>query len=76
MTEVYHAATPEERPLSIGSFQGKLDKFERYIADVTLQNTEASVEEKRQAINGKENFLFSINVKEKVIQERMPTRHL
>lgn len=53
MTEVHHSATPEERPLSIGSFQGKLDRFERYIADVTLQNTEASVEEKRQAINGK-----------------------
>ena len=58
MTEIHHSASPAERPLSLGSFQGKLDKFERYIASVTLQNTEASVEEKRQAINGKKSLSF------------------
>lgn len=50
---------PQNRPFSVASFQRKLDKFEEYIAEVTLQDHDVSTEEKRQIING--GFLhFSI----------------
>jgi len=52
MTDIHHQPTPSERPFSLTSFQGKLDKFQQFIAEVTLQDTDASPEEKRQAVNG------------------------
>ncbi|CAK8680345.1 unnamed protein product [Clavelina lepadiformis] len=51
MAEIYSMQTPIERPLSLSSFQGKLDKFQSFIAEVTLQDSDASSEEKRQSIN-------------------------
>nr|XP_039260589.1 WD repeat-containing protein 64-like [Styela clava] len=42
---------PLVRPLSMTSFQRDLEMFEEYIAEVTMQDSDASVDEKRQKIN-------------------------
>ncbi|XP_078673590.1 WD repeat-containing protein 64-like [Branchiostoma floridae x Branchiostoma belcheri] len=40
-----------QRPYTHGTFQRKLNQFERLIADITQQDSDASPEEKRQAIS-------------------------
>lgn len=47
------------RPLSMRSFRRDLDKFERYIAKITMKESDASVDEKRQRINGRHVFYSS-----------------
>lgn len=45
-----------ERPYTVGSFQTKLDQFHELMKEITLQDVEATPEEKRQMITGKHVF--------------------
>ncbi|KAH3845799.1 hypothetical protein DPMN_088088 [Dreissena polymorpha] len=40
------------RPYTVGSFQAKLNQFEELMKEITLQDLEATAEEKRQMITG------------------------
>lgn len=42
------------RPYTVGTFQRKLLDFEELIKELTLQDIEATPEERRQLITGKE----------------------
>ncbi len=41
------------RPFTAGSFQKRLEEFAQFIRDVTLQDVEATAEERREMITGK-----------------------
>jgi len=41
-----------ERPYTVGSFQAKLNQFQELMKEITLQDVEATPEEKRQMITG------------------------
>lgn len=47
------AISGSERPYTVGSFQNKLTQFQDLMKDITLQDVEATPEEKRQMITGK-----------------------
>ena len=46
------SAVSSERPYTVGSFQNKLNQFQDLMKDITLQDVEATPEEKRQMITG------------------------
>ena len=46
------AISGSERPYTVGSFQNKLNQFQDLMKDITLQDVEATPEEKRQMITG------------------------
>ena len=46
-----------QRPYTQGTFQSRLDEFEDLIKEITLQDVEATPEERRQMITGKEKDL-------------------
>lgn len=41
-----------DRPYTVGSFQAKLNQFQDLMKEITLQDIEATPEEKRQMITG------------------------
>lgn len=41
-----------DRPYTVGSFQAKLNQFQELMKEITLQDVEATPEEKRQMITG------------------------
>ena len=53
MANVQNETPGGGRPYSLKTFQNKLDQFEQFMADITMQDSDASPEEKRQAIIGK-----------------------
>ena len=42
----------EQRPYTVGTFQKRLNDFEEFIKEITLQDVEATPEERRQMITG------------------------
>ena len=44
------------RPYTQGTFQSRLDEFEELIKELTLQDVEATPEERRQMITGQLNL--------------------
>ena len=46
------AISSSDRPYTVGSFQNKLNQFQDLMKDITLQDVEATPEEKRQMITG------------------------
>lgn len=45
-----------DRPYTVGSFQAKLNQFQELMKEITLQDVEATPEEKRQMITGRNFF--------------------
>ena len=43
----------DQRPYTVGTFQKRLNDFEDFIKEITLQDVEATPEERRQMIAGK-----------------------
>ena len=53
------AISSSERPYTVGSFQNKLNQFQDLMKDITLQDVEATPEEKRQMITGeRKQYLY------------------
>ena len=44
-----------QRPYTLGTFQKRLNEFEELIKEITLQDVEATPEERRQLITGRQN---------------------
>ena len=53
------AISGSERPYTVGSFQNKLNQFQDLMKDITLQDVEATPEEKRQMITGEWSQLIT-----------------